>query len=183
VQIFVNAKVERRAPSVRYHIRATLSRKFATAKQWDYVDSNPVLGVRRPHKKVVRPKITLKPSQIQQILEWLDEPHRTIVLVDAITGMRASELLALKWSDVHFERGLLSIRQSYYRGNFGPPKNRSNERTIPRHKLRWLSTCSRSRNPSVRQSVGWNSKCSQIWAAFQVNSLKRLAGRPGLEPG
>ena len=61
----------------------------------------------------------------------LDEPHRTMVLVDAITGMRVSELLALKWSDVDLQRRLLSIRQSYYRGNFGPPKNRSSERTIP----------------------------------------------------
>jgi integrase len=36
-----------------------------------------------------------------------------MVLVDAITGMRVSELLALKWSDVDLQRRLLSIRQSY----------------------------------------------------------------------
>jgi integrase len=65
---------------------------------------------------MVQSKITFQPSQIQQILEWLEEPHRTMVLVDAITGMRVSELLALKWSDVDLERRLLCIRQTYYRG-------------------------------------------------------------------
>lgn len=48
VQIFMNTKAEKYAPSVLYHIRATLSRTFATAKEWDYIDSNPVLGVRLP---------------------------------------------------------------------------------------------------------------------------------------
>jgi integrase len=56
---------------------------------------------------------------------------RTIVLLDAVTGMRASELFALQWSDVDFERRLLFIRRTYYRGEFGLPKNENSERVIP----------------------------------------------------
>jgi hypothetical protein len=69
VRIFVHTKAERYAASVPHHVRATLSRTFATAREWDYVDSNPVLGVRLPYKMTVRPKITFQPPQIQQILE------------------------------------------------------------------------------------------------------------------
>jgi integrase len=55
----------------------------------------------------------------KRILEALEEPYRTIVLVDAVTGMRASELFALRWSDVDFERRMLFIWRTYYRGEFG----------------------------------------------------------------
>jgi hypothetical protein len=36
--------------SVLHHIRATLSRTLASAKEWGYVDLNPVVGVRLPPK-------------------------------------------------------------------------------------------------------------------------------------
>jgi integrase len=131
VQIFLNQKAEGYSPSFLRHIRATLSRTFASAKEWGYVESNPALGVRLPRKRSVQPKITFEPSQVARILEALKEPYRTIVLVDAVTGMRASELFALRWSDVDFERRLFFIRRTYYRGEFGLPKNENSERVIP----------------------------------------------------
>jgi integrase len=88
-------------------------------------------GVRLPCKRTVRPKITFEPSQVAKILDALKEPHRTMVLLAAVTGMRASELFGLKWSDVDFERRLLFIRRTYYRGEFGLPKNETSERVIP----------------------------------------------------
>ena len=94
-------------------------------------ETNPALGVRLPSMRTVRPKITLEPSQVAGILEALEEPYRTIVLLDAVTGMRASELFALQWSDVDFERRLLFIRRTYYRGKFGLPKNENSERVVP----------------------------------------------------
>lgn len=51
VQIFLNQKASQYAPSVLLHIRATLSRVFASAKEWGYVDSNPALGVRLPDQE------------------------------------------------------------------------------------------------------------------------------------
>ncbi len=131
VQIFINQKAKRYAPAVLHHIRATLSQTYATAKSWGYVDSNPALGVRLPQKRCVLPKITLEPSQVMKILEQLEEPHRTMVSVAAVTGMRASELFGLRWPDVDFERRLLFIRRTYYRGEFGLPKNKTSERVIP----------------------------------------------------
>jgi integrase len=66
-----------------------------------------------------------------KILEQLEEPHRTMVSVVAVTGMPASELFGLKWPDVDFERRLLLIRRTYYRGEFGMPKSQTSERVIP----------------------------------------------------
>ena len=131
VQIFLNQKADRYAPSVLHHIRATLSRAFVSAKAWGYVDSNPALGIRLPRRRSVQPKTTFEPSQIGRILEALKEPHRTMVMLAAVTGMRASELIALQWSDIDFERRLFFIRRTYYRGDFGLPKNETSERVIP----------------------------------------------------
>jgi integrase len=96
-----------------------------------YVEFNPVLGVRLPPKRNVRPKITFEPSRITQILEVFKEPHRTMVLLAAVTGIRASEMFGLQWSDVDFDRRLLFIRRTYYRGAIGLPKNNASERVIP----------------------------------------------------
>jgi integrase len=35
-----------------------------------------------------------------------------MVLLDAATGLRRSELLALKWEDVDFERWQINVRRS-----------------------------------------------------------------------
>lgn len=131
VQIFLNQKAERYSPAVLHHVRATLSRTFASAKEWGYVESNPAFGVRLPPKRNVRPKITFEPSRIAQIFEVVKEPHRTMILLAAVTGMRASEMFGLQWSDVDFDRHLLFVRRTYYRGAFGLPKNNASERVIP----------------------------------------------------
>jgi integrase len=47
------------------------------------------------------------------------------------TGMRVSELLALQWADIDFERRLIHIRRTFYRGSFGLPKTSTSERVIP----------------------------------------------------
>jgi integrase len=110
VQISLNQTAERYAPSVLHYIRATLRRTYASDKEWGYVESNPARGVRPSAEESHPTQITFEPSQVQKIHEQLKEPRRTMVLVAAVTGMRISELLGLKWSDVDFERRLLCVR-------------------------------------------------------------------------
>ena len=86
IQLFLNQKALSYAPSVVYHIRATLSRIFATATDWGYLDSNPVTVVRMPHKRNVRPNITFEPPAVQRILQRLEEPYRSMVILAALTG-------------------------------------------------------------------------------------------------
>jgi hypothetical protein len=54
-------------------------------------------------------------------------PSNEVLLV-AVTGMRATELFGLKWSDADFGRRLLFVRRTYYRGEFRLPKNETSER-------------------------------------------------------
>jgi integrase len=129
--VLLNKKAERYAPSVLHHIRATMSRVCSSAKEWGYLESNPSAGIRLPQRHCVQPKVTFQPEDLQIVLAHLEEPHRTLVLLIAVTGMRVSELLGLQWSDVDLERRLLHIRRTFYRGNFGLPKTHCSERVIP----------------------------------------------------
>jgi len=131
LQIFLNQKAERYAPSVLHHIRATMSRVCGSAKEWGYLENNPAAGVRLPHRYPVQPKVTFQPGDLQMVLDNLEEPHRTLVFLIAVTGMRVSELLGLQWPDLDFERRLLHVRRTFYRGNFGLPKTHTSERVIP----------------------------------------------------
>ena len=46
------------------------------------------------------------------------------------TGARPSEIIALKWGDIDFRSGTLSICKSYYMGEVGPTKTVASERVI-----------------------------------------------------
>jgi integrase len=57
---------------------------------------------------------------------------RPMLLTGAFTGLRVSELRGLRWSDVDFKHGRISVRQRTDRYNeVGATKNESSRRTLP----------------------------------------------------
>jgi integrase len=56
---------------------------------------------------------------------------RVLYLTAAMTGLRRGELLALRWQDVDTEAGVIRVRRSYRRGQFGTPKTRRSSRAVP----------------------------------------------------
>ena len=60
--------------------------------------------------------------------------HRVLVLADAATGLRISELLALRWSDVDWAHSCIRVTRAYVYGKFGPPKQAS-KKPVPLHPL------------------------------------------------
>ncbi len=131
VQIFLNQKAKRYSPAVLYHIRATLSRVFVGACKWGYAEANPTQGVELPQKESVKEPISFQPDEVRRILARLKEPYKSMAIAAALTGVRASELFALSWCDIRFEKRQIHIRQSFYEGAFGPPKSKASKRAIP----------------------------------------------------
>jgi integrase len=57
---------------------------------------------------------------------------RPLLLTAIFTGLRASELRGLRWSDVDFKKGELHVRQRADRyQEIGQPKSEAGERTVP----------------------------------------------------
>ena len=61
----------------------------------------------------------------------LGPTDRALYLAAAMTGLRQGELLALRWRDVDWAAGVVRVRRSYTRGQFGTPKRRRSSRAVP----------------------------------------------------
>jgi integrase len=70
-------------------------------------------------------------EQIKALLEHLQDPGKTAVLLDILTGLRVSELLALKWSDVDFENLVLHVTRSIADQRVGPCKTEASQKPVP----------------------------------------------------
>jgi integrase len=72
-------------------------------------------------------------SEVKRLVEAAKEvKHQALLRTAAFTGLRASELRGLRWSDVDLKDGELHVRQRADRyGVIGRPKTKECQRTVP----------------------------------------------------
>src|SRR5581483_12513333 len=75
-------------------IRGIMSALFNHAMRHEWTDRNPITLVRQSAKRERIPDV-LDVEELKKLLSELKEPYRTMVFTAAVTGLRASELLAL----------------------------------------------------------------------------------------
>jgi integrase len=85
---------------------------FKTALKEELVESNPAAGAERP--KLPRRKWRiLEPVEVQRALKaFTDDQARAVFLTLVVTGIRRSELQALRWRDVDLIENVIRIRDS-----------------------------------------------------------------------
>jgi integrase len=91
---------------------------------------NPIALVRQSAKRMRVPDV-LEPSEIQALLLQLKSCFRLMVLLDVTTGLRRSELFALKWSDVDFSNMRLDVLRSIYLRHVGDCKTEASRKPVP----------------------------------------------------
>ncbi len=111
-------------------IRNLMHAIFNHAVRWEWHDRNPISMVRQSAKRQRVPTV-LNIEQIRKLLDHLKEPGRTAVLLDILTGLRVSELLALKWSDVDFENLEIQVTRSISLQHVGPCKTEASQKPVP----------------------------------------------------
>jgi integrase len=118
---------------------------LADAQERGHVSQNVVRNLRASrrrggeHQAEMRARGKLKvgvdipaPDEIRAIVAALRGRWRPLLLTAIFCGLRASELRALRWSDVDLKRGELHVRQRADHYNvIGRPKSAAGERTIP----------------------------------------------------
>jgi len=120
VEAWLNAKAEAGLGWwSRIDLKGILSAIFSTAADWKLWTGgdNPTKGVRIGKKRLVREKRLLSADELRTILAAVDDRARFIILILFGLGLRISEALGLKWADVNFERGAISVRRRWYRGD------------------------------------------------------------------
>jgi integrase len=96
----------------------------------EWYDRNPITRVRQSAKRSRIP-VLLSIVQIQALLTHLQEPVRTMVLVDVSTGLRIGELLALQWRNIDFENFEISVTRSICLQHIGNCKTETSRKPVP----------------------------------------------------
>jgi integrase len=120
----------KRARATKAKIRNLMSALFNHAMRYEWVDRNPIKLVRQSAKRMSLPDV-LDLSELQLLLTKLDVRERTLALLDAATGLRVSELLALRWSDVDFENLELRVTRSIWHQVVGDCKTEASAKPVP----------------------------------------------------
>jgi integrase len=138
VQDLVNGMAARElSPRTIRYTHSILQRALKRAVKWKLLINNPASDVELP-KNVRREMKVLTPEEAQRFLtEAYQGKHGVMFELAVYTGMRPEEYLGLKWSDIDFEAGTVTIQRTlvwkrwkteYY---FGEPKTSRSRRTIP----------------------------------------------------
>jgi integrase len=97
-------------------------------------ESNPMIFVRQSCVSDFEP-VVLTMSQCVNIVSNLNDMHRVLVLADAATGLRISEILALRWLDIDWKNSCIRVVRAYVYGRFGPPKSKASKKPVPLHPI------------------------------------------------
>ena len=149
IENFVGAKMDRKSrlhPKTVLNLLRLIQGIFSVAVDNDLIARSPV---RKKHAPYVpkSEKSAWTPEQVRAILDEVPSRHRAVFVCVALTGLRAGELLGLKWKHVGLEDGELRVEQSLWNKQIVTPKTRSS-----------------------KDSVWFNVKLTQILAKHRENS-------------
>jgi integrase len=122
----------------KQHMKAFVHRIFECAIKWGY------LTMQRNPIQLVDVKGKAKHVRVLNLLtakQWIDliddpklSPHvRTMIFIAMLLGLRASEILGLRWDDVDFEKGILHVRRSSVGKFEDDTKTDESEQELPIH--------------------------------------------------
>jgi integrase len=121
-------------------------------------------------------------EEFRKLLEHMEEPFRTMALTCVCFGLRVSECLGLRWSDVDWLNGSLRIQRSIVRQRVGETKTEYSERAMPvdAEMLDVLKAWNQA--TQFRAADDWVfASPAQIgrlpWAADSLNRAYRKAGK------
>ena len=123
-----------RARSTCAKIRNLMSVLFNHAGRYELFDRNPIKLVRQSAKRRAAPNVLI-PAEIKLLLDNLELRERTLVLVTVSTGLRQSELFALKWGDIDFSQGAMNVTRSIAYGIVGRCKTEASQKPVPVHPI------------------------------------------------
>ncbi|HVW18685.1 MAG TPA: tyrosine-type recombinase/integrase, partial [Solirubrobacteraceae bacterium] len=127
-------------------IATVLRAMFSSAVDEELVAANPAHGLRLPKRDEARriasggdldedavPARALTTDQLAVFLAVTPARYRLLMRLLAATGLRISEALALRWTDVVLNGSSphVHVRRAWRRGRFGPPKSKHGRRKVP----------------------------------------------------
>jgi len=85
---------------------------------------NQTVGVKLPRKRTVTPTASLSLVATRKVLEVVQEPTRSLLILMVFASMRGGEILALRWNDCLPDLILVDERVYAKFGRVSPAKLR-----------------------------------------------------------
>jgi integrase len=114
----------------RAKVRNILSAIYSHGMRWEFTDRNPITLVRQSAKRQHAPCV-LDVEEIRALLAELTGMYRVMVFVAATTGLRVSELLALRWQDCDFAAGEIHLTRGIVRQRETMMKTEASRKPVP----------------------------------------------------
>jgi len=125
VDAFINSTYQRSPQAAATYYRI-LKAAFNKAEQWNYLIDNPFNKIKAPRLKKNLP-VFINETELNIILDFVSEDYlKNLYLFAFHTGLRAGEIVNLKWCSVSLSERIITLKQS----NTYTTKNRK-ERIIP----------------------------------------------------
>jgi integrase len=116
-------------------IHTLLVNAFKQALRWQLLRQNPMTFVDSPRNEPREMK-AMTAAQAKEFLEAAkDDDFKTFFLFALLTGCRPGEIFALKWGDIDFASGIVTIQRNLVRRNnttwyFSEPKSPRSRRSL-----------------------------------------------------
>ena len=137
IQMLYSAMTGRglKSRSIEY-THAILRTALKQAVKWNLIMRNPCDFVELPRKERAEMRAFSKDEAIRFLKSAREDKFGTVFSFALATGMRPNEYLALKWSDIDFEKCTAVVRRSlaWQTGGgftFNEPKTAKSRRTVP----------------------------------------------------
>lgn len=132
------------APATRSKIRNQMSAVFTHGIRHEFITTNPISKVRCSAARLRDPDV-LSPDEFRSLLPQLPLREKAMVMLAGSTGLRRSEMFALRWSDLCFVTMQVFVTKAVVRNHFGKVKTPASRKPVPLHQsvldclLHWRS--------------------------------------------
>jgi integrase len=120
--------------ATRSKILKVMSVIFKRAQQYGVIprsqEANPCTWVDQTAQSDYE-AITLTPKQTTDIIAALPLAEQTVTILVAATGLRISEALGLKWSDIDIAKQRIHIRRAWVKQKIGETKTKASRASVP----------------------------------------------------
>jgi integrase len=163
-------------------IRNLMSAMFSHAIRYEWASTNPIASVRASSKRNRTPDILTLP-EFEALVKELPQCESVMVLIAGTTGLRRSELIALRWQDVNFALNQINVTHAIWRNVEGDTKTEASHKPVPI--LPFVAEALRQ----LRVASFYGSDQDFLFPSVRMNGLKpispdwilKLHIRPALE--
>lgn len=129
------------APATRSKIRNVFAAVYNHAIRYEWTTRNPIQRVRASSARLKEPDV-LTPDEFRLLVGELSTRERAMVLLAGSTGLRRSEMFALRWSDICLVSMQVQVTKGVVRNRLGSTKTPASRKPVPLHPSvaeRWAS--------------------------------------------